>query len=483
MEAATGEQQQYGRAQTHAASIHIITVRDFDNKRLFDCQPDHATLALITSVLRFAAIQSEPQMIRIVKVAATWAVYLLLALVGYLIAWWDRLIGFPLSFPRDIAALAKREKWCLRTLQESRALPDGAKVHRYKVTPIRQELVFRSSAGFVEIDYSHGGARRTLTCFAKFAPTMGSIWSRTIFNMQLNHLKEAFFNSYFAQVDEGVPAPKVYCAKVAVISGNLCLMTEQMTDGVEYREWEDLPPHHLQLALDGLAALHARYWRATARRMSKILPISDSTVFWFDSLVAFSWSAAARAILVQSWRRMNEAETVLHGDARVGNMIFPAAEGRGRFVLIDWQATRKGKAAFDLAYFLVLSLSTGKRVAIERDAIDHYHERLTYKGVTDYSKETLAEDYRHACLCILILLSLPMLSGEASVEGEGARVFARGMNLWRERLQAKFADFDYQWMATRYGIREADGRDAIAQILGVIARRLQRITGEALPQS
>ncbi|MBL8951407.1 MAG: phosphotransferase [Myxococcaceae bacterium] len=53
--------------------------------------------------------------------------------------------------------------------------------------------------------------------------------------------------------------------------------------------------------------------------------------------------------------------SVLHGDARVGNMLFPTVP-RGRFVLFDWQAVRTGRAEFDVAYFLMLSSQGSGRV-------------------------------------------------------------------------------------------------------------------------
>jgi len=403
-----------------------------------------------------------------------YAAYFPFIVSTYVTIWLDRKIRFPLSFPRDVDALAKKEQWCLRQLKESGALPADAEAHEYKVAPLNQAMVFRSNAGVVEVSYTSQGERKTLKCFAKFAPTMGSVWNRTIFNLQLNHIKEIYFNRYFIPADN-IAAPKPYCAEVSIITGNLCLITEHMGNCMEYGENENFLPGHIELALDGLASLHARYWKDTSQRMKKIFPIADATVDLFDSFVAFTWSIPARKVLVKSWRLMNKPETVLHGDARIGNMMFPSAEGKGRFVFIDWQAVRKGKAVFDLAYFLVLSLTASQRAASEKKYVDIYYSRLQAKGVTDYTREEMEEDYRHACLCLMVLLSLPMLSGEASVEGDAALLFVYGMNIWRERLQARFTEFDYRWMADRYGITMQEGRDAIAEMLAVIEGRLKGI--------
>ncbi len=418
------------------------------------------------------------RILRTIQAAILFVVYLIIIFGTSVIVWLDRKLKSALSFPRNLAELAAQEKWCIEELIKNKVLPADAEVKLYKVTPLNQEVIFRSDAGVIEISYTSGGENKVLKCFAKFAPTMGTVWNKAIFNMQLNHLKESFFNEYFLQPDKEIPAPSVYISKVSLVTGHLCLVTELMDDCMEYLETIRTPisDEHLELVMEGMAALHARYWNDTSERMKKVIPIQNSTVYLFDLMVTFNWSKAARKILVQSWCRMNEFQTVLHGDARIGNMMFPKATGEGRFVMIDWQAVRKGRAAYDLAYFLVLSLISGHRIIAEQKAIDSYYRHLVAKGVTGYTKEELEEDYRHACLCVLLLLSLPMLSGEVSVEGRAAEIFVWGMGVWRERMEVKFKDFDYKWMAERYQLSEQESREAVAEMLKVIDDRLKRIT-------
>ena len=417
---------------------------------------------------------------RTIKMAFYWMLYLPITGVSYFVAWLDRTLKFPLPFPRDIAQLAQQQDWCIAELKENGVLSTGAVVNQYKVTPLDQTFIFRSNAGIIEIVYTNATGEHTLKCFAKFAPNVGTVWNRTIFNLQLNHIKEIFFNKYFVQADKGFPAPEVYVAKMSLLTGNLCLITEFMNDSIEHKDaiYKDFTAAHLQMVLAGLANLHARYWKDTSARMKRVLPIENDTVYFFESMVLFSWSSAARQILVNSWCRMNEHQTVLHGDTRIGNMMFPAAEGRGRFVFIDWQAVRKGKAAYDLAYFLLLSLTEENRKLSEMQSVKTYHACLVANGVKDYSLEDLHEDYNHACLAVLLLLSLPFLSGEASAEGDGAKIFAWGMGVWRERMQSKFAAFDYNWLAKNYNLTQQQGKDAIAEMLNVIDVRLKRIAAQ-----
>ncbi|HWB63360.1 MAG TPA: oxidoreductase family protein [Chitinophagales bacterium] len=416
---------------------------------------------------------------RTIRVFFIWLLYLIVAGGTYVIVWLDRRLKFKLPFPRDADELAQKQDWLVAQLRQKNALPDNAVITGYTVKPLNQAVIYRSNACVADIHYTTGNENKTLTCFAKFAPTVGTIWNRVIFNFQMNHVKEILFNANVVAERPGFPAPVVYFAQLSFFTGNLCLVTEFMSDCVEHDKEtrrEEFSQQQLDLVLEGLATLHGSFWNSTEPVMKNIMPIENSTVDFFESLVLFSWGRAARKILHQSWVYMNRPQTVLHGDARMGNMMFPAAPGRGRFVFLDWQAVRKGMAAYDLAYFIILSLMPERRQQDEVYCLDTYYNLLTEKGAPNYSRQQLEDDYKHACLCVLVLLSLPMLSGEASAEGEGARNFVYGMGIWRKLLQIKFEDFDYAWVAQHYNITEQEGRAAVAEMLGTIETRLNQIT-------
>lgn len=410
------------------------------------------------------------------QIIVSWIFFLPWVGIVYLLTWLDRLIKFKLRFPRDLAELQNQQQWLFEKLQQSGAIKTEAVLTHVLIKPLSQKVVFRSNAGIVDVQYRLNGAEKWMRCFVKFSPLMGTVWNKTVFNLQLNHMKEAWFNELFAN-DADIPAPRCYYAAASFLTGNLCLITEFMNESKEYLEVHDtIPENDLQAAVKGLAELHALYWHNDSARMKKILAIEDSTVYLFESMVMFSWSAAARKILVESWRKMNECETVLHGDARIGNMMFPVADRHSRYVLIDWQAVRKGKAAFDLAYFLVLSLNSDQRRRDEETMMKIYLDHLLNRGVKDYSLAQLNEDYNHAALCVLVLLALPMLSGEVSVEGDAAALFVIGMDIWRERMQAKFSDFDYEWIGREYAMTPASARAAVTEMLEVIRSRCENIT-------
>ena len=412
-------------------------------------------------------------------IALIWLIYLPIVGITYILVWLDRNLQFKLPFPRNLNQLEKQKDWLVARLKENKILPAGARVTAYEVKPLNQDLIFRSNAGTVLLSYELSGKQQQLKCFAKFAPIAGTVWNRTIFNLQLNHAKESDFNQLFVTADPSLPSPQVYYSAVSPLTGNLCRITEFMKDCIEHKDsiYENFTDDHLTQAIRGLATLHSLYWNNTSEKMKKIMGIEDSTLLLFDSIMSFSWSPNTRKVMFQSWQYTNHFQTILHGDARIGNMMF-ANNGKGRFVFFDWQAVRKGRAVYDLAYFLILSLSNEHRQKAEQQCLQQYYRFLLQGGVTDYSFQQLENDYKHATLCLLALLSLPLLSGEASADGDGIKIFAWGMNVWRKRLLAKFNNFDYGWMSANYQLSEADGRKAVTEMLDTIHKRLLKLSGE-----
>lgn len=416
---------------------------------------------------------------RIIHLCIIWVVYLPIVVGTYCIVWLDRKFQFKLPFPRYVNALKQTPLWLFEHLQKANKIHPSATFISSEIIPLKSEMIFRSDACVANVSYVLNGAHVIEKYFVKFAPTKGTVWNRTIFNLQLNHIKETDFNLLYAQKDTTIPAPMVYLAINSPLTGNLCLVTEYMQHNIEFQDsiYTGFEHKHLHIALDGFAVLHAKFWKRPSADVKNILPIEPSTVLLFDNILWWNRvSKNTRHVVERSWLSMNEKETVIHGDARIGNMMFPKTDAVGRFVLFDWQAVRQGKAAYDLAYFLVLSLETAYRQKVEDEAKLYYHNALLRKGVSDYTFQQFCDDYNHACLCVLSLLSLPFLSGEASAEGEGAKIFAWGMNVWKGRLALKFAEFDYGWMCSNYQLSVEDCRQAVQELIAQIENRLSKIS-------
>jgi hypothetical protein len=101
----------------------------------------------------------------------------------------------------------------------------------------------------------------------------------------------------------------------------------------------------------------------------------------------------AAAAAIEPWLLRNTSPyTVLHGDYRLDNLLFPP-EGDG-VVVVDWQTLTVGLPARDLAYLLGTSLHTAERRAFEGELVAAYHAQLVARGVRDYELGRCFDDYR-----------------------------------------------------------------------------------------
>lgn len=167
--------------------------------------------------------------------------------------------------------------------------------------------------------------------------------------------------------------------------------------------------------LDDLAALHARWWNSPELEDDGALgwlmrhdPLPDEA--WGDfgrgQLQPATWehymglprSAGIPALCkdrvtmeaaLQALRRYGREGPVcvIHGDAHLGNMYLRADGSPG---FLDWQTTRRGHWAHDVAYFYISALDPLDRRAWERDLIAGYLRALARHGATGVPDEAQA---------------------------------------------------------------------------------------------
>lgn len=95
-------------------------------------------------------------------------------------------------------------------------------------------------------------------------------------------------------------------------------------------------------------------------------------------------------------------QTLTHGDFRLENMFF-GTSGSDAFTVIDWQATGMiANGLYDVAYFLVTSVSSEVRRAIEHDALREYHEIVCRMGAENFPWEDCWNRYRRSMLNMLL---------------------------------------------------------------------------------
>lgn len=169
-------------------------------------------------------------------------------------------------------------------------------------------------------------------------------------------------------------------------------------------------------AVRALAGLHASFWNSDALDAESAWlarPADAELAFLADLLVATTGEFAARyegaldtadaetlrqaASLTYRWESTwTSPFTLLHGDYRLDNLMFPPAGGG--VLAVDWQTITVGLPGRDLAYFLATALPPDVRRVHEEALVADYHQRLVELGVTDYSARDCFTDYRGGML-------------------------------------------------------------------------------------
>jgi hypothetical protein len=131
-----------------------------------------------------------------------------------------------------------------------------------------------------------------------------------------------------------------------------------------------------------------------------------------------------------------EPYSMLHGDYRLDNLLFPKADTPERVIAVDWQVVSFGLPLRDVTLLVATGLSTSDRRAGERSIVDAYHRRLVELGITDYDGETCWEDYRYALFQAPFITVLGALVAQPTERGD------RMFTVMAERSATAIADLD-----------------------------------------
>ena len=217
-------------------------------------------------------------------------------------------------------------------------------------------------------------------------------------------------------------APRPYYAEYDPDSGTTCIIQEDLgrlragnqISGCTLRESSDV--------MVALAGLHSTFWTACHKHRLRTIPSYGSGARLFQRLHTRSWdrlrsSGVAPSELVEAAEGIaphvaaikahlsRPPVTLLHGDARSDNLFFgPAPAGSVR--LIDWQAARMGRCAYDVAYFLSTSVPTWTRVQEQDALITEYLEALSAAGVDRRTPAEFMRDLRIALLDVVTFVGI-----------------------------------------------------------------------------
>ena len=171
-------------------------------------------------------------------------------------------------------------------------------------------------------------------------------------------------------------------------------------------------------AITHLAKLHASHW---ASAPEAVAPFSDGfeaaaldmSSFVNDRLTEFPQSKAVK--FMKQYARLSidylplfasQKQVFSHMDFRLDNMRISGDD----LILFDWGECSLAAPGFDLAYFLITSLTTSNRRTWEQTLLDTYHRVLAENGIS-YRREELFDSYRLAVPPSFYLAALVLTRG------------------------------------------------------------------------
>ena len=219
-------------------------------------------------------------------------------------------------------------------------------------------------------------------------------------------------------------APKTYFVGYDQAAGSVCIVMEDLSDLRPGDQIAGCSEEKAAAVVVELARFHSRFWGKPAESAVDWAPSFDEGGRYFQRLHSRAWSKLSEGSRVVPPRlseaameltervpeikgRLGSAPTTLvHGDVRLDNIFFDSDADGHKIKLIDWQAVRCGRGAYDLAYFLAGSLDADKRRQCQDALIETYCEELVSQGVSGYSLAECREDFRWALLDMVTFLGI-----------------------------------------------------------------------------
>ncbi len=189
------------------------------------------------------------------------------------------------------------------------------------------------------------------------------------------------------------------------------LLLEDLSPRRPGRQVDGCPIDQMGYAVRNLAALHACRWNDdTLRAVDFLTPLTRQRAEFLGALAStateqfitrFAERVDARdvvtlrevaEVLVQWLVGRPAPFTLMHGDYRLDNLMFPPTGSD--VVAVDWQTVTVALPARDLSYFIATSLPVEERREAERTLVEMYYDDLLRRGVEGYTAAHCFDDYR-----------------------------------------------------------------------------------------
>lgn len=318
-----------------------------------------------------------------------------------------------LDIPRSGASLTT--EWLREVMHEVLGTPRSA-LRSATATQIGLGIGIMSESYRVELDWEPEAGQAPCSVVVKLASQAPENRSQGV-NLGLYDAETRFYRDLVTSTSARTPG--CYFVRKDGEGADFVIIMEDLAALRMVDQSCGLSGGEAEAAVAALAELHASWWGR----------VTDPRVAWAPSLVhprieamagvwpelwpvfaeRFSGSLSPAALHIGEvvsrhyWQGMEQLSqapwTLLHMDYRCENLLFDDSDaGADGVVVLDWQTLGRGAGAYDLAYLLGGSLDVESRRSLEAWLVDLYHRRLIDRGVVDYEKETLWDDYRLAHL-------------------------------------------------------------------------------------
>lgn len=294
-------------------------------------------------------------------------------------------------------------------------LTESSRVARVLLSDPGQEASYAGFVSRLTLHYEPAGTSLPHTMILKLPASERPI--RELFRTLYRN--EALFYRRIAG-EAGIPVPTCYAALLNRRRTRSLLLLEDLSRFA-------IPGDHdtgctidqAEIALRRLAGFHATWWEHPSLREIdwlghyRVNSLKNWAIYggaWgpFNYRLRHITPPATLHLFRHLWRfrdSLKRLETgrplsLQHGDYRLANLAFT----RDDVYAFDWQVIRVGHPLFDVAWFMLTSLTVRQRRGAEASLLRAYHVSLIGSGVIGYTFEELINDYRLA-----LLMTIPQI--------------------------------------------------------------------------
>jgi hypothetical protein len=365
------------------------------------------------------------------------------------------------NFPSTIDELKISWPW----IQKQLLIPSDAIITYREIASMSQHGVYMSSWALIVVKYKDSsGKQHEIRARCKFVPEFSSFRQALQYCTSQMHMAEAFFYQKIAN-QISCRVPKCYGAFVSPFLLRMCIIQEDLA-GSHFEEFdEDVNAlENARLTMVSAAKLHGKLLRSTYPTKSErdqflpilaYLPLSllDLRKHQKTNYIPRGRASYVDGPLVPVFKYLLEHSlqtplSYIHGDMRKGNVIIVDNQGEKEACIIDWATSRWGQPAFDIAYYITLSIRKEHR-AYEKELLELYHNSLILycSNKIEYRFSDFYDDYLCSCLLSALVISLPGMQGDVVLNEENYKKCLTAGIMWGEHLIEVARLFDFARLA------------------------------------